>query len=615
MKADYAQIHAHDQHPRAVHPAASPGKPSRARVLLTSVFGPYARDDEYGSRVLNPMELYHNQVTRTQGPFSLRMFHRTWGLMLIQANIEAPCMLLDFPDLERFIEEIRPNSMFNKGDYDIVGISSIVSNVLKVRKMCELVRRYLPEATIVVGGHVANVPDLHDRIRLPSGGDGADHIVRGEGVRWFRRFLGEDPDRPIRHPLISSGIGTRNMGVSVKDRPGNTAATLIPSVGCPIGCNFCSTSAMFGGKGKFVHFYDSGDELFDVMCQLEREMKVQSFFVMDENFLLHRRRALRLLQLMEQHHKAWALCIFSSVGVIRSYTIDQLVGLGISWVWMGIEGRNSQYSKLTGIDTFQLVRELQSHGIRVLGSTIIGLENHTPQNIDQAIDYAVRHDTDFHQFMLYIPIPGTPLHDELSAKGLMKDESEYHQADIHGQFIFNYRHPHIAGGREAEFMIRAFDRDFAVNGPSVVRITRTTLAGWRRYKNHPDPRVRRRYAWEARELATTFSCVVGGAKLYYRKNPAMYAKMSALLKELYREFGWKSRFFGQLGGRWVLRQIRREEKRLAAGWTYEPPTFYQRNEAVVDRPHAELCRYAAPRAPHVPARIVAPEKPREPVSI
>ena len=53
-----------------------------------------------------------------------------------------------------------------------------------------------------------------------------------------------------------------------------------------------------------------------------------------------------------------------------------------------------------------LVRELQAHGICVLGSTIIGLEHHTPENIQQAIDYAVRHETDFHQFMLYTPVPG-----------------------------------------------------------------------------------------------------------------------------------------------------------------------------------------------------------------
>ncbi len=562
--------------PDAIHPLGS-----RAKVLLASVFGPYAQDDEYGSRALNPMELYHNQVTRVQGPFSLRMFHRSWGLMLIQANVQAPCTVLDFPTLDRFIEEIRDNQ------YDVVGISGITPNLLKVKKMCELVRQYQPGATIVVGGHIANIPDLDERID-------ADQIVKGEGVRWFRGFLGEARDRPIRHPLIKSGIGTRNMGITPNVKPDSVAAALIPSVGCPMGCNFCSTSAMFGGKGKFVNFYETGDELFDVMCRIESAMQVKSFFVMDENFLLHRARALRLLELMEQNDKSWALYVFSSANVLRSYSMEQLVSMGISWVWMGLEGKDSQYGKLHGTDAFALVRELQSHGIRVLGSTIIGLEDHTPQNIDEVIDYAVRYDTDFHQFMLYTPIPGTPLHAELSAQGRMKDESEYHPGDIHGQLVFNYRHPHIHDGLEGEMMVRAFQRDFDVNGPSIARIVRTTLAGWKRHKNHPDPRIRRRFAFEAQELPTTFSAVIWAMKRYYRKNPPMRAKMSQLLDDLYREFGWKSRLAAAFGGPYVLWNTRQEEKRLARGWVYEPPTFYERNEFVdapvaQDAPQVALC--------------------------
>ena len=442
-------------------------------------------------------------------------------------------------------------------------------------------------AVIVIGGHIANVPDLGERID-------ADYIVKGEGVRWFRRFLGEDANQPIRHPMITSGFGTRNAGVTVRERSSEVAATLIPSVGCPLGCNFCSTSAMFGGKGNCVHFYQTGDELFDVMCQMEKHMHVRSFFVMDENFLFHRKRALRLLELMERNGKSWSLDVFSSAKVLRSYDIEQLVRLGISWVWMGIEGENSQYAKLKGVDTFELVRELQSHGIRVLGSTIVGLENHTPENIDEALDYAARHETDFHQFMLYTPIPGTPLFADLTAKGLMKEESEYHISDIHGQLIFNYRHPNINDRQSAEYMIRAFERDFERNGPSVVRIVRTTLTGWQRYKNHPDPCIRDRYAWEARELGTTFSALVGGAKLYYRHDRAMHAKISALLGDLHAEYGWKSRVCSLIGGLWVLRQIRKEEKRLATGWTYEPQTFYERNAAVVDRPEAAVCHSALP---------------------
>src|SRR5512132_264421 len=101
-------------------------KGTQARILLSSVFGPYAQDDQYGSRASNPMELYHNQVTREQGPFSLRMFHRSWGLSLIQHNISAPCTVLDFPTRQRFIEEI------TRHRYDVIGISAIVVNVGKV---------------------------------------------------------------------------------------------------------------------------------------------------------------------------------------------------------------------------------------------------------------------------------------------------------------------------------------------------------------------------------------------------------------------------------------------------------------------------------------------------
>ncbi len=569
---------------------------SSAKVLLSSVFGPYAQDDEYGSRLMNPMELYHNQVTRVQGPFSLRMFHRSWGLMLIQSNITAPCTLLDFPTLERFVQEVRDN------EYDVVGISSIISNVLKVRKMCELVRQHLPNARIVVGGHIANMPDLGDRID-------ADHIVQGEGVQWFRRFMGDEPGRPISHPVVSSGIGTRTAGRAVGEKPGDVAATLIPSVGCPLGCNFCSTSAMFGGKGKFVDFYKTGDELFDVMRRIADELSVRSFFVMDENFLLHRKRAMRLLELMEQHGKAWSLYVFTSANVLTSYTIEQLVRLGISWVWMGLEGKDSRYAKLKGIDTHALVAELQSHGIRVLGSTIIGLEEHTPENIDEAIDYAVSYGTDFHQFMLYTATPGTPLHADLSAKGLMKDEAECEIADAHGQLKFSHRHAHITDGQETEYLLRAFERDFQVNGPSVARIVATTLAGRKRYKDHPDPRIRSRYAWESRDLPTAFSALVGATKLHYRSDRAIREKMAAILKGLYGEYGLKSRIVAALGGRYLLHKIRREQKWLAAGGTYEPPTFYETNHeaarsAAGNGPQAVQCRFVTPECRPAPKDAV-----------
>ena len=156
---------------------------------------------------MNPMELYHNQVTRAQGPFSLRMFHRSWGLMLIQANIEAPCTLLDFPTLDRFIEEIRTTQ------YDIIGISVDHSELGQgeedVRADPRSISRRRRSSSAGTSPTCPTWPSEID----------ADHIVRGEGVRWFRSFLGEDAEQPIRHPLITSGSARATMGVSAERAP------------------------------------------------------------------------------------------------------------------------------------------------------------------------------------------------------------------------------------------------------------------------------------------------------------------------------------------------------------------------------------------------------------
>ncbi len=102
------------------------------RVLLASVFGPYGVDDAYG-RKENIMELFHNQVTREQGAFSLRMNGESHGLHLIAKNIGARTTILDFPSQKRFLKEIKKN-------YDYVGISFIMPNFVKAKKMAALIR-------------------------------------------------------------------------------------------------------------------------------------------------------------------------------------------------------------------------------------------------------------------------------------------------------------------------------------------------------------------------------------------------------------------------------------------------------------------------------------------
>jgi radical SAM superfamily enzyme YgiQ (UPF0313 family) len=536
-------------------------KGNQARVLLSSVFGPYAQDDSFGSRAINPMELYHNQVTRGQGSFSLRSFHRSWGILMIQGNITAPCSVLDFPTREAFAAELSSHR------YDVVGISSIIVNIGKVQEMCRMVREISPWSTIVVGGHVSAVPGVEKMID-------ADHIVKGDGIAWMRQFLGDDLDAPIHHPDFSSAFDLRVLGVKIPNAADTTSATIIASVGCPMGCNFCTTSSFFGGKGKVLNFYETGQQLYELMEHAERTRGKHSFFIMDENFLLQKKRVMELLALMKANNKSWTFNIFASANAISKYTYEELNEIGIATIWLGLESPRSSYSKLNGADTLKLTRELREHGIVLLGSTIIGLEHHTPENIGEEIEHAIAHDTDLHQFMLYTPVPGTPLYFEMLEKGRLLDVP---LADIHGQHAFNFEHAAISKEQSTELLNGAFRRDFERNGPSLFRICRTTFTGYLRYKNHPDLRIRERWLRETKTLRHAWVGFIWAMEHRVKGwNPEVAAKIRALRKDMQREFGLIATIAGKTLGPALWFTSWREDRRLAAGQSYEPTPIIER---------------------------------------
>jgi radical SAM superfamily enzyme YgiQ (UPF0313 family) len=432
--------------------------------------------------------------------------------------------------------------------------------------MCRLVRQHAPHAQIAVGGHVTSLADIEQHVD-------ADFIVRGEGVHWLRTYAGENADAPIRHPAIRSSFGFRIMGLPSSG--GGSSATIVTSVGCPMGCNFCTTSAFFGGKGRMVQYLATGRDVFDAMCHAEQTLGVRSFFVMDENFLLYKRRALELLDLMTQHGKAWALYVFSSANAIRKYDIGQLVALGVEWIWLGLEDEAAAYQKLHGTDTIALTRDLQAHGICVLGSSIIGMEHHTPENIDRHIAHAVAHNTAFHQFMLYTPMPGTPLHREMAAAGRLDPSVDV--ADTHGQFGFNFVHPAITRAESKQFLDRAFSADFEANGPSVFRLTRVMFDRWRQYRDDADVRVRARVAHEAQQLRQGYGAALWAMERYLSEsNAAVSARIRDLRVAMERELGGITSMVNRTFGPLLLWSARRQARLYPCGQPLEPRTFVQR---------------------------------------
>jgi hypothetical protein len=428
------------------------------RILLSGVFGPYGVNDEYG-REENNMELYHNQVTRVQGPASLRFHHRSFGLYFIAANLEVDSTILDFPSRARFIREIRRR-------YDVIGISFITPNFAKAREMARLVRLHSPDSIVILGGHGAAIEGVEKQIDC-------DYVARGDGIRWMREFLGQDPSAPIVHPILPCSEYESIFGVPI---PGPTPSVLVPGLGCVNGCNFCCTSHFF--EKVYVPFLRSGKEVFEQSCRIADARCTPVFSVMDENFLKDRARALELLAEMEKHQRWFHFYTSSSAEAIAAFGVENMVRLGVNMVWIGFESQDrNAYAKNSGIDAAQLVRDLRDHGISVLGSAILCMEHHTPDNIANDIEHVVGLNADMVQFMLYTGMPVTQLYEDHKERGLLKADLPYEE--WHGQNLMNWRHAAFPDGEAKRWLDFAFRRDFEANSSSIYRMTETALRGYR----------------------------------------------------------------------------------------------------------------------------------------
>ena len=439
------------------------------KLLLTSVFGPYGVDDEYGEKE-NKMELFHNQVTREQGIFSYRFNHGSQGLYFLAENIDMPTAILDFPTFKRFKQELK------KG-YDYIGISFIIPNFKKAKEMARAIRELSPKTKIILGGHGVNIPNIESMIDY-------DYRCKGEGVYFLRELFGEKMDKPIKHPLEYSSFNRQVMGAPWPSDSG----ILIPGVGCANKCRFCATSHFFG---KYIPYLKTGQDIFEVCCRYEDEKGIRDFGVLDENFLKMKDRALELLDLMEKNHRYFNFSIFSSAETLKEIgDLDILVRMGVTFIWVGVESKKEIYAKNKNTDFQVLFKELRKRGISVLASLILFTEKHDKNTIWEDVDFVTSLDPDYVQFSPLGPIPGTKLYDDYEKQGKLIKNIPYESQ--HGQKQIWFHHPHFTRDESEDFLVLAFEKDYNRNGASMLRAIKTILEGYGYCKNHPDERIRRR---------------------------------------------------------------------------------------------------------------------------
>lgn len=486
------------------------------KVLLSTVFRPFGVDDGYG-RATTLAEFHHSNLTGAQGHFSIRGANPHLGLHFLAENLRAPVTLLENPTLDEFTAEVR------RGGYSHVGVSFEPTTFAKAQAMCRGAKAADPRVVTVVGGYGTACPEA-DAL--------ADHVCRGEGVRFMRELLGEDPETPFRHPRV---YNTEQMTMGIVDL--GIAAVISTGLGCPNGCEFCITSHYF--DCKHIPFMKTGDEIYDTMLDVAKGMPPKArtgsydFLVIEEDFLLHEKRVRELLACMRRPDAPLFLfTCFGSAAAVARYEIEELVAMGLDGVWVGVEGPSAPgYSKLRGVDMKDLFRKLHAAGIMTVASMIIGYDVHDEASVRRDIEWHLELKSTFNQFMLYTPLPGTPLFRGYGRQGRILERP---WRDFDG-WHFTVDHPNLTPAQAEGLQRHGYRRDFEDLGPGILRTVEISLNGYLAWRDSKDPLLRRRA--EANRKALEFALAVFPASRRRAPSPQALAWIEDLERRIVAEIG------------------------------------------------------------------------------
>lgn len=484
------------------------------KILLTSVCRPLG--PEHGDAPSVGYELLYRQVLRAQGIFSPRTVNVHFGLEYIAENLDAPTVVLQYPSKRELIKELK------KG-YDYVGITFIMAVMHKMKEVVALIRQYAPNSKIVLGGYGTV---LKDDVLKPYG----DYICREEGVAFFRRLLGEpEIPMPYKHPLLVSWLKVFGWKVSGTGK-------IFAGLGCPNGCDFCCTSHFF--SRNHIKLLPTGRDIYAVAERYLDQDPRLVFLILDEDFLLNKKRAMEFRECVMKSGKKLSIFAFSSIKAISQYTVEEILEMGIDGFWIGYEGTRSNYAKQQGRPAAEILTEFREHGITVLASMIVGFDYQTPEVVAEELDGLMKVKPALAQFLIYGPVPGTPFYERIIKENLLQDvyttdkDLFYRRADGFRTMI---KHPTLSPEQIEGIQNWCFEQDFQRLGPSIYRVLEARLLGYRKLKNSANPLLRAKAEYYATELRVAYPVFLAGRLL--GPNAAVRRWIGDLEKQIHAELG------------------------------------------------------------------------------
>jgi radical SAM superfamily enzyme YgiQ (UPF0313 family) len=354
--------------------------------------------------------------------------------------------------------------------------SASTQNMPSAGATCRALKKVAPQIkTILVGGHVASLPDRTLRE------EDADFVCSGEGpYTLLELLLVLKSDRPDQYDRVrglcyweGKAIVTTPaaplVSIPERDMPGlswdllpmdkyrahnwhsfgdlrrQPYAALYTTLGCPYHCTFCCIQAPFksgeraSGIKESVNSYRfwSPQSVIDQIDILVNEYGVRNIKFADEMFVLNRRHVLGICDLIIGRGYDLNIWAYARVDTVKEGIADKLKRAGFNWLALGIEAaservRNDVQKGFDQDNVYKTVEAVQSAGINVIANFIFGLPEDDLDTMQATLDLALELNCEFVNLYCTMAYPGSQLYNLALAKGwpLPETWSGYSQYSI-----------------------------------------------------------------------------------------------------------------------------------------------------------------------------------------
>lgn len=188
------------------------------------------------------------------------------------------------------------------------------------------------------------------------------------------------------------------------------------SRGCPHRCEFCASTSLYGSKRR----QKSLEIVEEEIIKIKEVWKNPFIFFTDDNMFLDKKFIWEFIDLLRKHQIQWYS--FTDVGIASdNELLSGIAGAGCRQLLIGFESlsseslkeiNKSEWKSKQSKNYLHAVEQIQSTGIGVVGSFVLGLDGDTKETFIQIAEFVENSHLYATNLTVLTPFPGTAIYNK-----------------------------------------------------------------------------------------------------------------------------------------------------------------------------------------------------------